>query len=347
MRLPKLAKRVLGSAASVSLAAAWGFGQPARKVSPDHAGSRVLRQWADATTSVAGQLSSLSVSVESGGSNAVIVGPGDAVPYTVVGILSDDFNEGLALVGFDLDFDGGNLAQADSPTGDPNSGCENPMIHFTKPWGLTNPAGYGGTIITGDLIQVGGAQNTILNTTPPFPIGTVLTGVAQPGGCGPTIVVTGTLTAPGAPGTYTLALENLFANVILDGETNDGTFWATQAAAVGIVTNLTIEVSADCNENDVPDNWDLADCDGSPDCGDCNTNGVLDACDIRSGIRDADENGMPDQCETGACCDGRTGVCTDDVTWASCPRLRGAWSVNTRCAETDPPCSARSRVFDK
>jgi hypothetical protein len=328
-------------------AAAWCFGQSVERRSLDEGQVLLLRPWAESLAAVAGQASSLSVSVESGGSNSVAVGPGDIVNYEVIGILSDDLNEGLALAGFDLDFDGGDLSQADTPTGDPDSGCENPMIHFTIPWGLTNPAGYGGTVINGDLIQIGGAQNTTNNATPPFPIGSVLTGVAKPAGCGPAVLVTGSLAAPVLEGTYTLALENLFANLIRAGEMDDGTFWATQAAGVGTITNLTIEVSGDCNENGLPDAEDLADCDGSGWCADCNGNGLLDECDVRDGIRDTDANGVPDACESGACCDGRSGFCTDDVPWASCPRFRGSWSVNLRCADLDPPCATHPRVRTK
>ena len=206
-------------------------------------GVLLLSQIAAVTTGQPAGTTKLNVSVESGGSNSIAAVPGHVVNYQVVGQLSDDNNQGLALVGFDLDFDGGDLSQADNPTGDPNSGCENPMIHFTMPWGITNPAGFGGTVIHGDLIQVGGAQNTINNTPDiaPFPIGTVLLGVGQPSGCGPAVLVTGALTAPSVPGSYTLALENLFANII----TADATgvpFWRTQAAGVGTVVNLTIFV---------------------------------------------------------------------------------------------------------
>jgi len=204
-------------------------------------GVLLLSQIAAVTTGQPAGTTKLNVSVESGGSNGIAVAPGGLVGYQVVGLLSDDNNQGLALVGFDLDFDGGDLSQADNPTGDPNSGCENPMIHFTEPWGITNPAGYGGTVIHGDLIQVGGGQNTINNTQPPVLIGTVLLGVGQPSGCGPAVLVTGALTAPSVPGSYTLALENLFANVI----TADATgvpFWRTQAAGVGTVVNLTVFV---------------------------------------------------------------------------------------------------------
>jgi hypothetical protein len=185
----------------------------------------------------------LNVSVQSGGSNLIVVPPGSLVSYSVIGLLGDNDNQGLALVGFDLDLDAGPLAQADTPTGDPNSGCENPMIHFTEPWGITNPAGYGGTIIGGDLIQVGGAQNTINNTTPPSPIGSTLLGVAKPAGCGPAVLVTGSLAAPMTPGTYTLALENLFANIITSSTTGNP-IWQTQAAGVGTITNLTIVVQS-------------------------------------------------------------------------------------------------------
>jgi len=193
------------------------------------------------------QATNLNVSVQTAaGASSINVGPGETVNYRVTGILSDDLNEGLALVGFNLVFDGGDLAQADTPAG--ALSCGNPMVAFVKPDGITNPAGYGGTIIGGDLIQVGGGQNTIKNTADnaDFPIGTVLTGVAQPAGCGMAIIATGSLTAPGL-GTYHLNLQELFANVIRDGETGEP-FWATEAAGVGTISNLTINVvpGGDC-----------------------------------------------------------------------------------------------------
>jgi hypothetical protein len=200
----------------------------------------------------------LNVDLRSGGSNAVTVGPGEEVSYELVGALSDDFNQGLALFGLNLVFDGGDLTPADTPTGVPTPGCDNPMINFTIPWGITNPDGFGGTVINGDLIQVGGGQNTINNTpdNAPYPIGPVLTGVAQPTGCGPAVLVTGTLTAPAAEGTYALAVQELFANVIVEGTTGDP-FWATSAAGVGTITNLSITVSP---TRDIPtvSEWGLA-----------------------------------------------------------------------------------------
>lgn len=225
--------------------------------------------------SAAATATDLDVTVETVGSSTVP--PDSAVDYQVIGKLSDSANEGLALVGLDLEFDGGDLAQANAPT-------ELPMSNFVIPDGLTNPAGYGGTVQTGNLIQCGGGQNTIMNGQkvcndstdcplgsdciggPPgicepvatFPVGTVFTSVAQPSSCTTDsdcpmdttvcrsgtcwqILVTGSLTAPGVEGDYELRATNVFANVIKQGE--DGNpFWATEAAGVGTVTNLTITV---------------------------------------------------------------------------------------------------------
>ncbi|MFH1418476.1 MAG: hypothetical protein ABII12_09370, partial [Planctomycetota bacterium] len=56
--------------------------------------------------------------------------------------------------------------------------------------------------------------------------------------------------------------------------------------------------SLDCNDNDIPDECDLADCEGEAWCDDCNENGFLDVCDIAAEIsEDENENGIPDECE--------------------------------------------------
>ena len=152
--------------------------------------------------------------------------------YAVIGELTDILNEGLAAAVFDLSFDGGNLAQADAPAaGD--------MLHFTNPQGLSNPDGFGGTVVSGDLIQIGGAQNTFNNVFTTELSGAVMTGVAWLGQ--PENLVTGSLKAPVVPGTYTLSLSNLAANVIKQGETG-AVFWAVEEAGVGSIDNLTITV---------------------------------------------------------------------------------------------------------
>ncbi len=178
--------------------------------------------------------SDLNVSVESGGSNTVTVNPGTTVNYTVVGELSDLLNEGLAGVSLDLKFTGGDLTQADAPT----SGN---MLNFTDDLGLSNPAGYGGTVINGDLIQIGGMQNTFKNSFTTKLSGGVVTGVAWNGS--PEVLVTGTLTAPFTPGTYSLQAVNVLANVIVQGEDGTGEFWAVELAGEGQIDNLVINVA--------------------------------------------------------------------------------------------------------
>ena len=233
-----------------------------------------------AMTASAALAADLNVAAESGGSNSVEVAPGAEVEYQVLGVLSDTVNEGLALFGLDLVFTGGDLGQADSP-------AAGTMFSFVIPEGITNPAGYGGTTNVagreGDLVQVGGGANTIMNGQVPcdcpedcpgtacvggfcepvatFPTGTVITGVAHPAACTIDancpgigslcrdgncweVLVTGSLTAPMAAGSYTLSIppDSVFANVISEGETGNP-FWATEAAGVGTITNLNIDVA--------------------------------------------------------------------------------------------------------
>jgi hypothetical protein len=165
-----------------------------------------------------------------------MVSPGADVTYEVLGVLSDMNNEGLALFAFDLEFDGGPLTPALAPT-------EAPLNHFATNLGINNPAGFGGTPISGRLVQVGGGQNTIKNTVDhaPYPIGDVVTGV---GHATETLVV-GTLTAPTQPGDYTLTLTNLIANVIKAGETAEEEFWEVEPAGAGSVEVLLIQVVDD------------------------------------------------------------------------------------------------------
>lgn len=185
--------------------------------------------------------SNLNTSVESGGINNINVAPGQVVTYEVIGELDDLLNEGLALAGFDLEFSGGPLEQADDPADGTN------MAQFKRPNGVTNPAGYGGTIRDGVLVQVGGGANTINNDilNAPFPLGIVITGIAHPGS--PEVLVTGTLTIPAGAvenDVFTLNLTNLFANVIKEGETGDPpqNFWKTEAGGVGTNTDLTMTI---------------------------------------------------------------------------------------------------------
>ena len=191
--------------------------------------------------------------VSDAGLDMVTVSPGATVNYEVLGVLSSDTdNEGLALFGFDLVFDGGDLAQTDTPT-------SGPIASFVIPDGITNPAGFGGTANVpgreGDLVQVGGGLNTINNIpdNAPYPIGGVVTGIGHT----EEVLAAGSLTAPDVEGTYTLSLTNLFANVIKQGETEDGTYWAVEEAGVGTIENLTVEVSACMIVSSSPPNCEI------------------------------------------------------------------------------------------
>ncbi|MCZ6596038.1 MAG: hypothetical protein O7B99_00200 [Planctomycetota bacterium] len=176
--------------------------------------------------------SDFDMAVLSGGGFSVTVLPGETVDYQVVGRLTDNLNEGLAAFRFDLEFDGGGLPQADAPT----SGI---MLNFTNPLGWSNPAGFGGTLKDGKLLQIGGAQNTINNSFPVDPSGGIITGVAWPGSV--ETLVTGSFQAPFIPGNYTLSIANPEANVIRQGETGNP-FWACDYAPLGLTVNLDVTV---------------------------------------------------------------------------------------------------------
>jgi hypothetical protein len=93
----------------------------------------------------------------------------------------------------------------------------------------------------------------------------------------------------------------------------DGAGLAYAATYNGEQDVYYVWLPADCNENGVPDDQDIAgltslDCDanGIPDeCQlDCNGNGHPDRCDIADGTSgDIDGSGVPDECECAVTCD--------------------------------------------
>lgn len=179
--------------------------------------------------------SDLNLQVTSGGAQTVYVQTGQTVSYVVAGELSDNMNQGLAFFAFDLEFSGGALPQADAPT-------SANMLNFATPLGLNNPAGFGGTLNNGNLIQIGGAQNTINQTFAAAPSGLVMTGIAAQGS--PEVLVSGSFTAPTTAGTYFLAPTNMHANVI-DANATSMPFWTVSTAQPGVTLGLTVNVS-DC-----------------------------------------------------------------------------------------------------
>ncbi len=175
------------------------------------------------------------VTARSGGQSTVSVAPGANVPFEIAVELGGQPSQGLAGVTFDLRFDGGAL----TPLGAPATAVFN---GFVSPSGLSNPAGFGGTAVAGELLQVGGAQNTIRNVFAPKPSGAVVDNI---GNAGPVALVSGSVVAPNTPGTYFLRIREPAASVILLGETGSP-FWRAEAASPGVITHLRIDVGG-CN----------------------------------------------------------------------------------------------------
>lgn len=199
---------------------------------------RAAAVWALALAAPLLQATNLDLRIQSGGQGSVTVSPGAVVAYSVVGELSDGLSSGLALFSVDLSFSGGALVPASAPG-------SAPMLSFATPAGLNNPAGFGGTVKGGQLLQVGGGQNTIKSTFAPFPNGTVVTGVAQQGS--PITLVSGSLTAPSLPGSYTLTPSGLVANVIHSGATGNPV-WKVEPAGSGTLLGLTVNVQSPATE---------------------------------------------------------------------------------------------------
>ena len=141
--------------------------------------------------------------VNAGGASSDSIGEGTAT-YTLEVRATADLG-GLALFGFDFD----------GPVPLANDQFTTTLSSFVKDAGLTNPAGFGGTLSGGTLLQVGGGQNTIgyTGTSPSYPTGTVVTGIGLTEETLATIVLdTSALTEAGSP--YTFQISNGFANLI-------------------------------------------------------------------------------------------------------------------------------------
>ncbi len=190
------------------------------------------------------------------GETTISVEPSDPVAYSIVGELGSG-TQGLAIVLFDLSFDGGALGPVDLPDG-------SPMTSFLDPLGFDgNPFGFTGTPHDGGLLQVGGAQNIfaqgrwlcdddrqcpddgvcsegVCSPVSGLPGGELVLGVAAPGN--PAVLARGALSAPIAPGTYHLQVGNVHATAVAAASSGDP-FWITESVSSGTLAALTIEVS--------------------------------------------------------------------------------------------------------
>ena len=172
--------------------------------------------------------------VEITATSSTAVAPGGTVDYEITGLVSSGDNLGLALCGVDLTTDTV-IAQGQAVEG-------GSMGPFVKDDGITNPAGYGGTVDADDLLQIGGGQNTIgndgISPHPAYPSGVVVEGIAQ----GSSVVLaTGTITAPGTPGTHTVSLVDPFANVLLADQ--GGGVYTVEAAAASVGASGSFQIN--------------------------------------------------------------------------------------------------------
>jgi len=165
------------------------------------------------------------IEILASGVGAITAAPGELLTVELVGELCDPNNLGLAAFRVDLTYSGGDL----QPFADPTL---QPMLNFSSPLGLANPAGFGGTPIGGDLIQIGGAQNTINQFFAPTPNGAVSTSVAHP--AAPVVLAIGVVTVPNVPGVYTISALDAGANVIEQTATGIP-FWKVEPADVTVL----------------------------------------------------------------------------------------------------------------
>lgn len=105
----------------------------------------------------------------------------------------------------------------------------------------------------------------------------------------------------------------------------NGTYDPFFVQGYGIVDAYAALNLVDCNRNGIDDAQDLANCDGSPWCSDCNGTGTLDECDIDDGSsNDINHNGVPDECECLGDLDG-----DNDVDLADLAQLLGNYGTTS------------------
>ncbi|HUW81922.1 MAG TPA: hypothetical protein VMZ31_03880 [Phycisphaerae bacterium] len=174
--------------------------------------------------------------VEIAATSSTTVGPGGSVSYEITGVVSDDGNLGLGIFGVDLQTDTvvAQLGATEGPSCGP----------FVKNAGITNPAGYGGTADSDDLLQIGGGQNTIGNdpndpNLPAYPGGVVVEVIALGT---PAVLATGSVTAPTTEGTYNVSLANPFASVLVE---DMGSFYRVEAATASVGASGSFQIYVD------------------------------------------------------------------------------------------------------
>ncbi len=191
------------------------------------------------------------------------VAPGARVEWTITVRVSADDNLGLALACVDLVQDPNNPELFDLP---PAPGAPPGMEGFDRPWGICNPgpsgSGYGGTPIgpvgERNLIQVGGAQNTLGAPLGPIGLDTdAEAGVGQGPGGQP--LAGGEFRMPSTPGMYTFLIVRPRASTLASNDDGSGRSKAAWAdARIGVkMLRIVVECGADLNADGVVDALDL------------------------------------------------------------------------------------------
>lgn len=145
-----------------------------------------------------------------------VVSPGQLITWEIWVRIASLSSKGLALACIDLVQDSGNPLMFHVP---PAAGVPNGMTNFSRPAGITNPdwlftgSGYTGTQRYGNLLQIGGAQNTF-GSPLSSGIGENDTVVPWLGAGQEVLLACGAFTAPNVSGRYRFRIENGVANVL-------------------------------------------------------------------------------------------------------------------------------------
>ncbi len=166
------------------------------------------------------------------------VPPNGMVSYKITGVVPNDGNLGLAAFGVDVI----TTSPIQQSQAKPDTAIKQ---YFTKLGGFTNPSGFGGIPVGGNLLQIGGSQNTVGNDGiaphPRYPAGTVHTNVAVGT---PTILATGTVKLPAAAETYTVSLgTNPFGAVLVSVIGGTPPVYATQKTQTQLGANNSFNVT--------------------------------------------------------------------------------------------------------
>ncbi len=226
----------------------------ARSAPPTRARSSLVPAGSDGFDNIAGipptRLSGESTASVTLGStqSGLVVSPGDPIDWQILVEIDNADSRGLTAFVGSLISDGSNPSQI---LLSPAIATPSEMIGFDRPLGITNPppGGYRGTPASGNLLEIGGSQNTfgvVLATGLGEDI-VVDEGIAT--GLGGQIIADGVFSAPAMGGSYLLRLERVFVNALSN---NAGLESYVQSAEILFLqSEITFEVEGGCNIADL------------------------------------------------------------------------------------------------